>query len=91
MRELPDPVFVEIDPAGVETDLIASYEAKSGTTLYPAQIERLLIDLIAYTRSRLDMSIQHAGEQLRVSFSTGPILDYLGELVATPRHLAQLA
>lgn len=91
MRDLPKPEFVKIDPAGVEADLIARYEAKSGKTLYPAQIERLFIDLIAYTRSRLDMSIQNAGEQLLVRFSTGPILDYLGELVATPRLLAQPA
>ncbi|OLS63732.1 baseplate assembly protein [Pseudomonas putida] len=91
MRELPKPEFVKIDPAGVEADLIARYEAKSGKTLYPAQIERLFIDLIAYTRSRLDMAIQNAGEQLLVRFSTGPILDYLGELVATPRLLAKPA
>ncbi|MFV2950040.1 baseplate assembly protein [Pseudomonas japonica] len=91
MRELPKPEFVKIDPAKVEAELIARYEAKSGKTLYPAQIERLFIDLIAYTRSRLDMSIQNAGEQLLVRFSTGPILDYLGELVATPRLLAQPA
>ena len=91
MRELPNPEFVKIDPAGVEADLIARYEARSGKTLYPAQIERLFIDLIAYTRSRLDMAIQNAGEQLLVRFSSGPILDYLGELVATPRLLAQPA
>lgn len=91
MRSLPRPEFVKIDPAGVEAELIARYEEKSGKTLYPAQIERLFIDLIAYTRSRLDMSIQHAGEQLLVRFATGPILDYLGELVATPRLLAKPA
>ena len=91
MRELPKPEFVKIDPAAVEADLIARYEAKSGKTLYPAQIERLFIDLIAYTRSRVDMSIQNAGEQLLVRFARGVILDYLGELVATPRLLAQPA
>ena len=91
MRELSKPEFVKIDPAAVEADLIARYEAKSGKTLYPAQIERLFIDLIAYTRSRVDMSIQNAGEQLLVRFARGVILDYLGELVATPRLLAQPA
>ncbi|MFD2645145.1 baseplate assembly protein [Pseudomonas japonica] len=91
MRELPKPEFVKIDPAAVEAELIARYESKSGKTLYPAQIERLFIDLIAYTKSRLDMAVQHAGEQLLVRFSSGPILDYLGELVATPRLLAQPA
>ncbi|GLH33988.1 baseplate protein [Pseudomonas sp. BR1R-5] len=91
MRELSKPVFVTIDPAATEADLIARYEASSGKTLYPAQIERLFIDLIAYTRSRVDMAIQNAGEQLLVRFANGVILDYLGELVATPRLLATSA
>ncbi|WP_448092503.1 baseplate assembly protein [Pseudomonas lini] len=88
MRELPKPVFVEIDPAATEAALIARYEAKSGKTLYPAQIERLFIDLIAYAMTRVQMGVQNAGEQQLVRFAKGPILDYLGELVATPRLLA---
>ncbi|AVO60665.1 baseplate assembly protein [Pseudomonas chlororaphis] len=88
MRELPKPVFVDIDPAATEAALIARYEAKSGKTLYPAQVERLFIDLIAYAKTLSDMAIQNAGEQSLVRFATAPILDYLGELVATPRLLA---
>lgn len=88
MRELPKPIFVNIDPAATEADLIARYEAKSGKTLYPAQVERLFIDLVAYAKTRLQMSIQNAGEQLLVRYAEAPILDYLGELVATPRLLA---
>lgn len=91
MRELPRPEFIKIDPVELEAKLIARYEQQSGKTLYPAQIERLYIDQIAYAVSRLQMSIQHAGEQLLVRFARGPILDYLGELVATPRLLAQAA
>lgn len=82
------PQFVAIDPAADEADLIARYEAKSGKTLYPAQVERLFIDLIAYAVTRQKMAVQHAGEQLLVRFSKGPILDYLGDLAATPRQLA---
>jgi phage-related baseplate assembly protein len=88
MRELPKPIFVKIDPAATEADLIARYESKSGKTLYPAQVERLFIDQIAYAVTRLQMSLQNAGEQLLVRWANGPILDYLGELVATPRLLA---
>lgn len=91
MRDLPKPEFIKIDPARLEAELITRYEQKSGKTLYPAQIERLYIDQIAYAVSRLQMSIQHAGEQLLVRFARGPILDYLGELVATPRLLAKAA
>ncbi|MDP5591426.1 baseplate J/gp47 family protein [Pseudomonas aeruginosa] len=91
MRDLPPPEFVKIDPAGVEADLIARYEAKSGKSLYPAQIERLFIDQIAYAQSLVLSAIQHAGEQLLVRTSAAPILDYLGELVGTERLLAQPA
>lgn len=88
MRELPKPEFIKIDPAATEADLIARYESKANKTLYPAQVERLYIDQIAYAVTRLQMGIQNAGEQLLVRFAKGPILDYLGELVATPRLLA---
>ncbi|PXC06705.1 baseplate protein, partial [Pseudomonas aeruginosa] len=91
MRDLPPPEFVKIDPAGIEADLIARYEAKSGKALYPAQIERLFIDQIAYAQSLVLSAIQHAGEQLLVRTSAAPILDYLGELVGTERLLAQPA
>ncbi|WP_095128650.1 baseplate J/gp47 family protein [Pseudomonas sp. Irchel s3h14] len=88
MRELPKPVFVEIDPAANEASLIARYEEKTGKTLYPAQVERLFIDQVAYSETRLQMAIQSAGQQLLVRYAKAPILDYLGELVATPRLLA---
>lgn len=91
MRVLPAPEFVKVDPAAIEAALVARYEAKSGKTLYPAQIERLFIDQVAYAQSLSLMAIQHAGEQLLVRFSSAPILDYLGELVGTTRLLAQPA
>lgn len=91
MRALPAPEFVKVDPAAIEAALVARYESKSGKTLYPAQIERLFIDQVAYSQSLALMAIQHAGEQLLVRFSSAPILDYLGELVGTPRLLAQSA
>jgi phage-related baseplate assembly protein len=88
MRELPKPIFIEIDPAANEASLIARYEGKTGKTLYPAQVERLFIDQVAYSETRLQMAIQSAGEQLLVRYAKAPILDYLGDLVATPRLLA---
>ncbi|MFP5420990.1 MAG: baseplate J/gp47 family protein [Gammaproteobacteria bacterium] len=91
MRALPPPEFVKIDPAAIEAALVARYEQKTGKTLYPAQVERLFIDQVAYAKTLALMAIQQAGERLLVRFSGGPILDYLGELVDTPRLLAQPA
>ncbi|NBB09353.1 baseplate J/gp47 family protein [Pseudomonas sp. SLFW] len=91
MRALPPPEFVKIDPAAIEASLIARYEKKANKTLYPAQVERLFIDQIAYAKTLTLMAIQQAGERLLVRHSGGPILDYLGELVSTARLLAQPA
>lgn len=91
MNVLPSPKFVDNDPAVIEADLIARYEAKSGKTLHPAQVERLLIDLIAYAKSRVLSAVQHTGEQMLVRRSQAPIIDYLGDLVGTQRLLAQAA
>lgn len=88
MRELPPPEFVKIDLSAVEADLIARYEARAGKTLYPAQIERLLINQITYAHGLALNGIQSAAEKLLVRHSEGVILDYLGELVRTPRLLA---
>ncbi|TWC74390.1 phage-related baseplate assembly protein [Pseudomonas sp. SJZ103] len=88
MRELPKPEFVKIDPAATEAELIASYELESGKSLFPAQIERLFLNQVAYSETRIKAAIQNAGEKLLVRFSGGPILDYLGDLVGTPRLLA---
>jgi len=89
--KLPAPEFVTIDPQGIEADLIARYEAASGKKLYPAQIEVLLIHLIAYAHAQTLAAIQHTGEQMLVRTSSAPVLDYLGDLVGTPRLLAQPA
>ena len=82
---LPDPEFVERDPQKVVAEMIAQYEALSGRTLYPAQVERLVIDLVAYRESLTREAIQDAGKQNLVSFARAPFLDYLGELLGVRR------
>jgi len=91
INPLPAPEFVVNDPAEIEADLVAKYETDAGKTLYPAQIERLLINLLAYAQSQTYSAIQHAAEQMLVRTSRAPILDYLGDLVGTQRLLAQPA
>uniref|UniRef100_A0A1A9WW60 Collar domain-containing protein n=1 Tax=Glossina brevipalpis TaxID=37001 RepID=A0A1A9WW60_9MUSC len=61
--------------------MIAWYEKVSGKTLYPAQDERLLINLIAYREALVRLAIQDTAEQNLVAFARAPMLDYLGELV----------
>ncbi len=48
MSDLEKPQFIETDVQTVLDECIAEYERLTGRPLYPAQSERLLINLIAY-------------------------------------------
>lgn len=82
---LPEPDFVERDPVALTADMIEAYEAYTGRTLQPAQVERLIIDLLAYRESLVRISIQEAAKQNLLAFARYPMLDYLGELLGVER------
>ncbi len=81
MSTLPEPNFIDRDPQAITAQLVAKYESMTGKTLYPAQVERLMIDLIAYAKTMTHIGIQEAGKQNLVRFAREPVLDYLGELM----------
>lgn len=82
---LPEPQFIERDVNKITQEWIALYEQKTGKTLQPAQIERILIDVGVYRESLLRIGIQEAAKQNLVNYATYPMLDYLGELVGVKR------
>lgn len=82
---LPEPNFIERDPAKVEAENIALYELMVGKTLQPAQPERLFINIISYRESLLRVQIQAAAIKNLVRFSSGAMLDELGLLVGCKR------
>nr|BDD46279.1 baseplate protein [Pseudomonadaceae bacterium] len=82
---LPEPDFVERDPAGLTAQMIADYETYTGRRLQPAQVERLIIDLIAYRESLVRVAIQEAAKQNLLAFARFPMIDYLGELLGVVR------
>jgi phage-related baseplate assembly protein len=90
-RQMPEPSFIERDPAKVTREMIGSYEALAGKTLYPAQAERLLIDVAAYRETLIREAVQDAAKLNLVRFSRGVILDYLGENVGVLRLAAVAA
>jgi len=51
----------------------------------PAQVERILVNLIAYRENLVKIAIQEAAKQNLVNYATYPMLDYLGELVDVTR------
>ncbi len=88
---LPEPSFIDRDPEVITTEIIGQYEQLTGKTLYPAQVERLLIDVIAYRETLIRIGIQEAAKQNLVAYARAPMLDYLGELVGVTRLPAQSA
>ncbi|EQZ13618.1 hypothetical protein G970_00798 [Escherichia coli UMEA 3341-1] len=88
---LTEPDFIELDADKITAEMIAKYEADTGKTLYPAQAERLLIDLWAYREMLVRVAVQEAAKLNLVAFSREPMIDYLGELVGVYRLPAQPA
>lgn len=88
---LPEPSFIDRDPATVTAENIALYESLSGKTLQPAQPEMLLVNQIAYRESLLRIGIQEAAKQCLVDYAIYPMIDYLGALVGVERLSAQYA
>lgn len=82
---LPEPDFITRDPQVITQEIIAHYELLTGKTLYPAQVERVLIDVIAYRETLVRIGIQEAAKQNLLAFSRAPMIDYLGELVGVTR------
>lgn len=79
------PNFVDLDLATIQSEIVADYEARTGRTLYPAQVENIILQVVAYRELLIRNQIQGAATQNLVSFSTAPVLDYLGELVGVTR------
>jgi len=92
---LPPPIFVNdgdgLDANKILADMIAEFEAASGRTLQPAQVERLLINLYAYRESLVRNAIQFAAEQNLLAFASFPMIDYLGQLLSVSRLPSQPA
>ncbi|ADJ61737.1 phage tail protein [Herbaspirillum seropedicae] len=84
-RDLPEPQFILRDPEGLTRELVRQFEALTGKTLYPAQVERLLVNVIAYRESLVREAIQDAAKLNLVRYSRAPVLDYLGENIGVTR------
>lgn len=88
---LPEPNFIDRDPETITREMVASWEEMTGKSLYPAQVERLQIDLQAYRETLVRIGIQEAAKQNLLAFASAPVLDYLGQWVDTERLPAQPA
>ena len=82
---------VSDDLAEILAQTIADYETRSGKTLQPAHIERLLINTYAYREMLTRKALNEAYRQQHPRFATGLMLDLCGDDVNTPRLEASAA
>ena len=88
---LPIPSFINRDPQTIISEMVADYEARTGRTIEPAQVETLLIQAFSYRELLLRNQIQDASLQNLVEYARFPMLDHLGILVGVTRLPAALA
>ena len=79
------------DLAEILAQTITDYESRSGKTLQPAHIERLLINTYAYRETLVRKAVNEAYRQQHPRFATGLMLDLCGDDVNTPRLEASAA
>lgn len=91
LRALPMPEFAERDTSVIKQKLIANFERISGRTLYPAQPEMFMVELMSYTLANVGSGLQNGLIQNRAIWAEGTHLNQLGANVGTFRLSAQYA
>ena len=86
-----DVRFVETDPTYYENLLIEAYERITERTLYPADPERLLINLQTYASTLLAIAINETAKQNLLAYASGIYLDKLAEFYGVQRLPARKA
>ncbi len=77
--------FIVTDPEYYEKLLVAEYESTTGRTLYPADPERLQINVMAYGLALMAVGINESAKQNLLAYANDNKLDYLGALLGVTR------
>ncbi|GAB6035887.1 baseplate J/gp47 family protein [Fundidesulfovibrio butyratiphilus] len=91
LSNLAEPSFIDRDAEAITAEMIAAFEASTGRTLYPAQPERLEIDMVAYREQLLRVGIQSAALQNLLAYASGALLDHKAAFFGVTRLAAQPA
>lgn len=91
MTDLPEPDFVEFDPAQALAECIEWLEGRLGRPVEPEQLERVIVDLIVYREQLQRVQINEAAKQCLVAFARYPMIDYLAQMIGAERLPAQRA
>lgn len=82
---LATPQLFSTDGAAIKRQLVTWFEAETGRTLYPMQIEMLLIETLAYAMATLGEEAQMVVEQHLVAKASAAGLEALGPNRSMPR------
>ena len=85
MNNLPEISFVEEDPARVIQNILATFEGIMGSSLAPADPERLFLEGLGYIISGQRALINHAAKQNLLYFAKEEVLDHMGAFSETER------
>ncbi|TAD90970.1 MAG: baseplate protein [Alphaproteobacteria bacterium] len=77
LSSLPEPRFVATDPQVITAEMVAAFEAVTGRTLYPAQVERLMLDFASYREALVRIATNEAAKQTLLAYASGVALDHL--------------
>ncbi len=88
---MSEPQFCITDPEYYQKLLIEKYQELSGRTLYPADPERLLINVFIYGLGLMASHINETGKQNLLDYASGDNLDELGKLLGVVRLPAESA
>ncbi|MCA0423978.1 MAG: baseplate J/gp47 family protein [Proteobacteria bacterium] len=91
LKALPAPQLFTVDAQVWKARLVTWFEGETGRTLYPMQIEMLLIEALAYAMSVLGEEAQAVAEQHLVALAGIAGLERLGPNRSTPRLAASKA
>jgi hypothetical protein len=80
-------IFTKPNPSQIISEIITEYERLSNKTLYPADVERIFVDILAYMEQGVYAKIELATRQNFVQFASGIALDYHGEFLGVDREL----
>lgn len=89
MTKLPEPNFIERDVEKITQEWISLYEKRTGKTLHPAQIERILIDIGVYRENLLRIKIQEIAKSNLLTYAPMEVLEHLAELVGVQKLKAK--
>lgn len=91
LAALPRPTLFSTDATIWRTRLVDWFEQETGRTLYPAQVETLLIEALAYAMAMLGEEASATAMQHLVAFADMGGLERLGVNRSTPRLPASAA